>query len=190
MKNLFVLFLLTGIPFLHGKAQVDKYANTYSCTGGSIHFFSSTPLENIDATSKKAVCVLNTETKKVYAKVQMSSFVFTKRLMQEHFNENYMESDKFPFGVLDAVITNDLDFTKDGTYDVTLKGTFEVHGVKQNREIPGKLTITNGQPFRATAAFTVKLADHNIKIPQAVILKIAEDTKVDVDFLFEKYSKN
>lgn len=190
MKNWLLLSLFLVSVFSSGMAQTNKYANTYSCTGGLIHFFSKTPLENIEATSQKAVCVLNTETKKVYAKVQMTTFTFPKRLMQEHFNENYMESDKYPFGILDAVIVDNLDFTKNGTYPVTLKGTFEVHGIKQDREIPGQLTIANGQPYRATAVFNVKLADHQIKIPQAVILKIAEEIKVDVDFLFEKYSKN
>jgi hypothetical protein len=171
-------------------AQADKYANTYACTTGKIHFFSATPIENIEATSEKAVCVLNTQTKKVYAKVTMTTFSFPKKLMEEHFNENYMESEKYPYGVLDAVIVEDVDFTKDGIYDVTLKGTFEVHGVKQEREIKGKLTIKGGQPANATAAFVVKLADHKIKIPKAVIASIAEEVAVDVNFTFEKYSKN
>ncbi|MCW5906576.1 MAG: YceI family protein [Chitinophagales bacterium] len=171
-------------------AQTDKYANTYSCSNGSISFFSTTPIENIEAESSKAVCVLNTQTKKVYAKVAMTTFSFTKKLMQEHFNENYMESEKYPYGILDAVIAEDLDFTADGTYDVTLKGTFEVHGVKQERDIKGKLTIKNGQPYQAVSSFVVKLSDHKIKIPKAVVLSLAEEIKVNVDFIFQKYVKN
>jgi hypothetical protein len=172
------------------QAQVDKYANTFACTTGKIHFFSATPIEDIDATSEKAVCVLNTLTKKVYAKVAMTTFQFPKELMEEHFNENYVESEKYPYGILDATIVEDIDFTKDGTYDVTLKGTFEVHGVKQEREIKGKLVIKNGQPVSATATFVVKLADHKIKIPKAVVTNIAEDIKIDVDFALSKYTKN
>ena len=177
------------IAFTIQLSAQDKYANTYACTKGKIHFFSSSPLEDIEATSNVAVCVVNTQTKKVYAKVQQTSFVFKDKLMQEHFNENYMESDKFPSSVLDMAIAEDIDFTKDGVYDVTLKGTLEMHGVKKEREIKGKLTIKNGVPSQATAAFDVKLVDHGIKVPKAVVMNIAEVVKVDVDFALEKYEK-
>ncbi len=167
----------------------DKYAGTYACTNGKIHFFSDTKLEDIEATAMNAICVLNTETKKVSAKVKHESFRFRDRLMQEHFNENYMESDKYPYASLEMVIVEDLDYSKDGTYDVTLKGTLDMHGVKQEREIKGKLTIKNGAPVNATAVFIIKLADHGIKIPSVVGANIAEDIEVDVDFDFEKYKK-
>ena len=163
--------------------------NTYVCTKGKIHFFSSAAMENIEANSTSAICVINTDTKKVSAKIQETSFVFASKLMREHFNENYMESDKYPYGVLDMIITNDIDFTKDGTYDITLKGTLDIHGVKKEREIPGKLIIKNGQPVNATATFIVKMIDHQIKIPHILGAKIAEEMKVDVDFSFEKYKK-
>ena len=87
------------------------------------------------------------------------------------------------------VIANDIDFTKDGTYDITLKGTLEMHGVKKDREVKGKLTIKNGQPTNGNAEFMVKLADHQIKIPSVVGANIAEDVKVNVDFNFEKFHK-
>lgn len=187
MKNTLGIFLV--LLALQLSAQGDKYANTYVCTKGKVHFFSSSPLEDIEATSNTTVCVINTQTKKVYAKLQQSSFVFKDKLMQEHFNENYMESDKYPSSVLDMIIVDAIDFTKDGVYDVTLKGTLEMHGVKQEREIKGKLTIKNGVPAQATAAFEVKLVDHGIKIPKAVLMNIAEVIKVDVDFALEKYQK-
>ena len=170
-------------------AQEDKYADAYVCQKGMIHFFSATAMENIDATTNNAVCVLNTKTKKVYTKAKQANFVFKDKLMQEHFNENYMESEKYPFSVLDMVIANDIDFTKDGTYDITLKGTLEMHGVKKDREVKGKLTIKNGQPTNGNAEFMVKLADHQIKIPSVVGANIAEDVKVNVDFNFEKFHK-
>jgi len=186
MKPYIFLYLL--LLALSANSQ-DKYANSYLCQKGKIHFFASTPIQDIVATSDKALCVLNTESKKVYAKVTMTTFNFKQKLMQEHFNENYMESDKYPEGVLEAVIVENIDFTKDGVYDITLKGTFEIHGVKQPREIKGKLTVKNGQVQNATATFDVKLADHQIKIPTALMAKIAEVVKVDIDFNFEKYEK-
>ena len=121
--------------------------------------------------------------------MQQTSFTFKDKLMQEHFNENYMETDKFPSAVLDMMIAENLDFTKDGVYDITLKGTLEMHGVKQEREIKGKLTIANGAPVKAAAVFDVKLADHGIKIPKAVTMNIAEVIKTDVEFVLEKYQK-
>lgn len=189
MKTYLIALLTVATSFI-ANAQGDKYANTFVCSKGMIHFFSATAMENIEATSNTAVCVINTQTKKVYAKVQMTSFVFEKKLMQEHFNENYMESDDYPNGILDAVIVEDIDFTKDGTYNITLRGTFEVHGVKQTRDIPGVLVIKNGQPASATAKFNVKLADHKIAVPKAIIMNIAESIDVDINFTFEKYQKN
>lgn len=184
-----LVFSLLCLCSLVSIAQTDKYANTYVCTNGNIHFFSNSPLEDIEAVSNVGVCVVNTQTKKVYAKMAQSSFSFKDKLMQEHFNENYMESDKYPAAVLDMAIKEDIDFSKDTTYDITLIGTLDMHGVKNEREIKGKLSIKNGVPARASAAFEVKLADHRIKIPKAVIMNIAEVIKVDVDFTLEKYQK-
>ena len=181
-------FLLAALA-LNVSAQADKYANTFVCTKGKIHFFSATSMEDIEATSNSTVCVVNTQTKKVYAKVQQTSFLFKDKLMQDHYNENYMESDKFPTSVLDMVITDNIDFTKDGVYDITLHGTLEMHGVKHERDIKGKLTIKNGEPVLATAVYDVKLADHGIKIPSVVSVNIAESVKVDVDFALTKYQK-
>ncbi|MBL0308155.1 MAG: YceI family protein [Bacteroidetes bacterium] len=187
MKTYPAIIILIALS-LFSSAQTDRYSGSYVCMNGMTHFFASTPIEDIDATSKVTLCVINTETKKVYAKVRMTSFDFRRKLMQEHFNEDYVESEKYPYAILDADIVSEIDFTKDGTYDITLKGTFEVHGVKQDREIKGKLTIKDGQPKSATAEFDVKLVDHKIKIPKAVIAKIAEVFKVNVDFTFEKYT--
>jgi polyisoprenoid-binding protein YceI len=187
MKTTVLLFCLVALT-LCTTAQTDR-SGVYICKKGKIHFFSSSPLEDIEATSNDAALVLNTADKSVSAKISQNSFVFKDKLMQEHFNENYMESDKYPLSLLKMVIVENIDFAKDGVYDVTLKGSLEMHGVKQDREIKGKLTIKNGAPVRATAAFEVKLVDHKIKIPKAVVMNIAEVIKVDVDFALEKYQK-
>ena len=165
------------------------FAQQFICSDGKTHFFSKAPLEDIEATSLKTVCAVNTNNRKVFSKIAIQSFVFRDKLMQEHFNENYLESDKFPYSTFDAEITGAIDFLKDGIYDVTLSGVLDMHGVKQNREIKGKLTIVNGAPVRATADYIVKLKDHKIKIPKAVLMNIAEEIKVDIDFTFIKYEK-
>src|SRR5687768_9627466 len=99
MKSFISVFLI--VFALQVSAEDDKYINTYVCTKGKIHFFSATKLEDIEATSSNAICVLNTQTRKVYTKVEQTTFRFPDKLMQEHYNENYMESDKYPSAILD-----------------------------------------------------------------------------------------
>lgn len=180
-----VLLVSVGLCF----AAINISAQQFICKTGKVHFFSATPLEDIEATTHSAVGAINSTNKKVYTKILITSFKFHDKLMEEHFNENYLESDKFPYGILDMVMQENLDYSKDTTYDVTLKGTLEMHGVKHEREIKGKLLVKNGVPLTATSKFNVKLADHNIKIPTAVAMKIAEALDVDVEFTFEKYEK-
>lgn len=181
MKNLIAIVISLMSLSLSAQEFVDKK--------GTVHFFSAATIENIEATTHSAVCAMNTGSKKVVAKIPITSFVFKDKLMQEHFNENYMESDKYPYASLSGTIDENIDFTKDGVYDVTLKGTFEIHNVKAAKEVKGKLTIKNGVPVNATAKFDIKLADHNIKIPSLLGSNISEVEAVDVNFNFEKYEK-
>lgn len=182
MKTIFLsVFLLLVVTRIS--------AQNYVAPQGKIHFHSSAPLEDIDAISSEGNLLLNNATKKVTAKVEMKSFAFKKALMQQHFNDSYIESDKYPYGILEAEIMETVPFKKDGVYKITLKGTFEVHGVKQQRLIYGKLTIKDGQPEKAFAEFEVRLKDHDIKVPTIVVMHIAEVIKVDVNFIFNKVAK-
>lgn len=181
-----IVIILMAIMLMGG---LNVSAQQFACKGGKVHFFSKSPIEDIEAISKSAVCVINTITTKVVAKIPVKTFSFKDKLMEEHFNENYLETDIFPNASFDAVIVEKIDFTKDGEYDVTLKGVLDLHGVKQNREIKGKITVKNGQIVKAKADFIVKLADHKIKIPKAVMMNIAEEIKIDLDFDFAPYTK-
>jgi polyisoprenoid-binding protein YceI len=189
MKNVFfALFTVISLSAF-AQAPAKDYSHSYVCKNGKVHFFSSTPLEDIEATQTSAICVFNTQTKMISATIPIKKFDFKQDLMEEHFNENYLESDKYPTATLKGTILENLDFTKDGTYDVTIKGTLEIHGVVQEREIKGKITIKNGAPVNGTAVFDVKLVDHKIKVPQAVFANIAEVIKIDVSFDFVKYQQ-
>lgn len=179
MKTLFTTCILMCCFF--GNAQ------QFVCKEGKVHFFSQAALENIEATTQQAVCALNTENGKIFAKIPINSFRFNEKLMEEHFNENYLESHKIPYATLDAVIQKKIDYTKDGEYPVTLTGTLDIHAVKKTYTINGKLSIKNGIPSLGTANFSVALVDHNIKIPKVVMMNIAEVIKVDVAFAFERY---
>ncbi len=181
MKNLIVIIALLIAYTSHAQQFVAKT--------GKVHFFSATSMENIEATTGSAVCALNTSNKKVVVKIRNTSFKFKDGLMEEHFNENYMESDKYEFSTLDGMITENIDFTKDGVYDVTIKGTIDIHGVKVQRDIKGKLTVKNGVPVNGSTKFDVRLADHKIKIPSLLGSNIAEVIPVDAEFNYEKYEK-
>ncbi len=111
----------------------------------------------------------------------MAEFKFSNKLMEEHFNENYMESEKFPTGVFSRKINEKIGFSKDWTYDISTVGKFQIHGVTQNRTLTGKMTIKNGLPS-LICTFDVKLADHKIDISTIVVAKIAEIIEVKVSW--------
>lgn len=184
-KLLSLLFLV----FVFGASAQNDSVTTFVTTQGKVHFFSATPLENIEATTSKAICVFNTQTQKINAKILITSFTFKDKLMQEHFNENYLESDKYPHSIFNGEIVEKLDLSKDAELPVTIRGTFDIHGVELAREVKGVLTIKNGQPINATVKFDVHLVDHKIKIPKAVMLSIAEVIAVDLNFNFLPYQK-
>ncbi|PCH66761.1 MAG: hypothetical protein COC01_07305 [Bacteroidetes bacterium] len=151
-------------------------------------FYSEAPLENIEAISEKMTSIVNTTTKAVVCKVAIKSFVFEKPLMQEHFNEKYMESEKHPYGQLKGTIVEDVDLSKDGTYEVTWKGDLTLHGVTQPREIKGTITVKDGK-ITIHAVFNVKIEDHKIEVPSIVIDNIAEVVEVTFDATHELYTK-
>ena len=129
--------------------------------------------------------LINAKNAEVAFIVTNVGFKFEKPLMEEHFNENYMESHKYKVSVFKGKIINEIDFTKDGTYEVTAKGTLDIHGVTVEREIKGTLTISNGK-INLTTAFDVLLKDHKIKIPKIVVKNIAEFVKVILNINFEQ----
>lgn len=171
----FLIILILSVIAIQLNAQ-----DVFLSQNANISFFSTTPIEDIDAKSDKAVGAVNVKTKDVFFKVQMTSFVFKKSLMQEHFNENYIESEKYPTGTLKGKINEDIDLTKNGTYNVTVTGDFTIHGVTQNRTFPGTIVVSAGQ-IEVTCAFNVKLADYKIEIPTVVLKNIAESVAVKVN---------
>src|SRR5690606_16173653 len=139
---------------------------------GQISFFSEAPLEDISATTRKATSALDTNSNEIAFKVPIKSFEFNKRLMQEHFNENYMESDKFPYATFRGKINEPIDWDRDGVYRVAVAGSLEIHGVKK-LYTTGAVLEVKGRIITAHAKFNVSVADHGIKIPRIVIKNIA-----------------
>src|SRR5690606_27320278 len=120
-------------------------------------FFSAAPLENISAVTQRAASALDTKSREIAFKVPIKSFEFKKQLMQEHFNENYMESDKFPYATFSGKISERIDWSTDGTYPVTVAGTLEIHGVKKPYTTKATVEV-NGMSVAATAKFKVRVA--------------------------------
>ena len=166
-------FIITFFILLNLNAQ-----HIYKTTGGSITFFSETPMENIDAENKILTALLNIETKEMAFLVTNNGFKFDKPLMEEHFNENYIESDKYKVSSFKGkIINNSVDFTKNGTYKVKVKGILDVHGVEKERELDGSITVKDGI-ITIESKFELLLKDHKIKIPKIVNEKIAELIKI------------
>lgn len=152
----------------------------YVTNNGSTNFTSDAPLEVIKASSKNVIGAIKASDKSFAFSVLVKSFEgFNSSLQRTHFNENYLESDKFPKITFEGKIIEDINLQKDGTYNIRGKGRFSVHGVTQERIIPCKLIISN-EKLTVTSNFSVFLADHNIKIPSVVNQKIAEEITVSI----------
>jgi len=176
MKNILTAFLMHLTVIAAGAQYV------YSTDHATISFFSSAPLEDIKATSNAGSAAIDAHTGSVYVKVQIRSFGFRKSLMQEHFNEKYMESDKYPYAEFKGKIAEDISRLKDGEYAVTVQGNLNVHNVAKEYTVNAMLSVT-GEKILVGSTFNIKLADHKIRIPSIVISNIAEIVEVTVSGL-------
>jgi hypothetical protein len=157
---------------------------------GSISFFSKAPLENIEAHNKKVTCVLDTESGQLEFSMLMKAFQFEKALMQEHFNENYVESDKHPKSTFSGKITNidKVSFKKDGNYAVQVTGDLTIKGITKNVSAPGTIIVKGGK-VNASSEFQIALSDFNVSIPAVNKDNISNNIKINVDLSFEPLKK-
>jgi hypothetical protein len=170
------LFLFLVFYSLTGISQ-----NTiYTGISGKINFKSDAPLELIQAQSDALSGAINTADKSFLFSVKMNSFKgFNSELQRTHFNENYVESEKFPKAKFEGKIIEDIDFSKPGTYVVRAKGNLEVHGVKQPRIIKSTIIVTSSS-ITIKSKFTVLITEHKIQIPYVVKQKLAEEIYIDI----------
>jgi polyisoprenoid-binding protein YceI len=171
----YISIILLAWMSINNQAGQDLYVSK----NAKISLFSSAPIEDIKASSSTGASVFNAATGELAFSVAIRSFQFPKSLMQEHFNSDYMESDKYPRATFKGKIKENIDVSKDGTYPITVIGDLSVHGVTQNRSITGKLIVSGGT-ISMTSEFVVKCADHNIKIPSIVFHNIAESIQMNV----------
>jgi hypothetical protein len=151
---------------------------------GFIGFYSKTPLEDIRAENNQVYSVLDASSHRIAFAVLLKGFLFTKELMQVHFNENYVESDKYPKATFSGSCSGDMDLTKDGTYQVVIKGDLTLHGVTKPIETTAQLDVKNAH-IKGSSSFKLKPEDFNITIPAIVREKIASEmnVKVQIDWV-------
>ncbi len=182
MKSIILIAGMACMLLLAPHAEAQRYATK----DGRITFFSEAPAENIEAFNNQVNSALDVSTGGFIFRVLMKSFQFEKALMQEHFNENYMESHKFPNATFQGKITNlsEMNFAKDGTYNANIEGKLTIHGVTKDIAEKGTFTVKDGV-VQGFSKFNVKVADYEIKIPGAVVNNIAESIEVTVDVKLE-----
>jgi polyisoprenoid-binding protein YceI len=155
---------------------------------GEVTFYSYALLEDIKATSKSVNSILNTVNNEIAFMIPMRSFQFGKALMQEHFNEKYMESDKYPQALYKGTINEKPDYSKPGTYPVTTKGQFTIHGVAKEINEKGELIIDKGS-ITLNTRFFVALQDYNITKPSLVFNNIADTIEVKLKAVYIPFKK-
>lgn len=175
-----IIFLLLTIS-LAGNSQ--KFVSSVS----EVTFFSSSPVEDIEAKNKKAKSIFDSETGNIVFMIPISSFQFDKSLMQEHFNEKYMESDKYPKAAFKGKIIG-FDSKMEGPQIVNAKGKLTIHGVEKSIDMQGEMTYKNGE-IALNHEFKVALKDYKIEIPQILWQNIAEIIDVKITFDYKVHEK-
>ena len=157
----------------------------YSTKSGTISFFSSTPLEKIEAFNKQVTCKLSGSSGQIVFLLLIKGFKFDNALMQEHFNENYMESSKFPKADFKGVVNNinEINLSKEGSYNVMVEGNLTIHGITKKITIAATLVVNNGK-VSAQTKFNIKVKDFGIT-GKYIGDKIANEIETSVNCSFD-----
>ena len=178
MKILSVVALL--VLSLHVHAQ------QYFTRNGRISFFSKATIENIKADNNQVISVINAKTGEVRFSVLNNAFHFPKAKMEDHFNEDYMESSKYPKSTFKGNITDlsKISFDKEGTYTAQVTGDLSMHGITKKVTAPVSFTIKDGK-LTASSVFPITLSDYNINIPDVVRDNISNHIEITATCNYE-----
>lgn len=178
--TLIVIIFLLALPLS---------AQKYMTRNGYIGFFSHTAMEDIKGDNNQVASVLDVATGGIVFQVLIKSFHFEKALMEEHFNENYLESEKFPKSTFNGKITNlsGIDFSKNGTYNATVEGDLTIHGVTNKVTAKGTIEV-RPDGISASSKFNLVPEDYKIEIPGIVRNNIAKSLEVTVTMKYEPVS--
>jgi polyisoprenoid-binding protein YceI len=184
MKKI-LLSTVVCLVALSAMAQEKYFTRT-----GHVSFHSETPVKNIEAHNYQVTSVLDATTGEMDFSILIKSFEFEKALMQEHFNENYMESDKFPKATFKGTIKSfdKASLSKNGSYNIEVEGDMTIHGVTKKMTTKGTMVVKDGQ-IETKAEFPIALKDYNIAVPKIAQEKISETVLVKVDLKYQPYVK-
>ena len=155
-------------------------AQQYYSKKGQVSFFSEAPIENIEAVNKDVSAIIDSQSGGFAFRLKIQDFTFTNSLMQEHFNESYLESDKYPLSTFTGSIADISKLDLSSRQTLTVKGSLSIHGITQETEMVAYAQIINGE-LHISSIFDVVLEDYDIDIPKIMMYKIAEVIKVAVD---------
>ena len=181
MKKIKLLVLFSAVVYCNCSAQIHFTKN------GKITFFSSALIEDIKADNNQVISVINMATRDIQFSLLNNAFHFKKALMEEHFNADYIESAKYQKSTFKGTFTNlnNINFNNDGSYNVTVSGNLNIHGITRLISVPGKITVSSGK-ISALSKFNIKLKDYNISIPPSVKNNIAETIELTISCQYEK----
>lgn len=164
--------------------NVFCYGQRYVVEGGSIAFFSKATIEDIKSENKRVSSIFNVSSGSVAFSMPIREFVFEKQLMQEHFNDKYMESDRIPSSTFAGIITG-YDLNTTGEQQVRAKGKLTVHGITKEIDVPGTFQLHEGR-ITLKSTFKIKLEDYEIRIPKLLWQNIAEQVEVTVNLTYKR----
>lgn len=169
-------------------AVTAQAQDRYLTRAGHIKFFSAAPLEDIEAHNYKALSIVDLSKGQIAVNLLIKAFEFEKKLMQEHFNENYMESAKYPKSTYQGnfEVPAGLKAMEDGTYELDVSGEMLIHGIKKEVATTATLKVEGGKLF-GEVFLKVKVDDYGIKIPKVVVRNIAEEIEVTGVFEYDPY---
>ncbi|HYG17863.1 MAG TPA: YceI family protein [Ohtaekwangia sp.] len=173
-KTLSILFVSLSIS-----AVAQKYVTEKSF----VSFFSDAAIEDITADNTKSSGIFNLATSDIAFSIPIKEFEFAKSLMKEHFNEKYMDTEKYPRSTFQGKVSG-FDPQGSGVQQAKATGKLTIHGVTKDVELPGTIE-KQGDKLRLKSKFMVKLEDYKIAIPQLLWQNIAEQVEVTVDFVFK-----
>lgn len=158
------------------------YAQSYQSQQAAITFFSKAAIEDIAATNFNATSFFNTETGEIEFLVQMNGFQFERSLMQQHYNEKFMETAQYPIASFVGEVMGFKSVMR-GKPQVSAKGKLTIHGQTREVETKGSMTIVN-EIITISSSFTIRLEDYKIKTPKLLWQSVTESVEVKIEFTY------
>lgn len=179
MKKYFSLLILaisiSGLAFITPK-KVDTTISIKTC---EVNLKGTSPATDVAAVTKMMIGVINLTTNSFFFGIKMQTFEFENKSMQEHFNEKYLETEKYKYGTFSGKLDKAIDLSKNSKNNSNITGVLDIHGVKKTRTIPVSIKVEN-KKVTITSIFNINLKEHNIEVPSLVFAKIGEDIKIDM----------